>query len=156
MDSNDYLLKIDRLIASHGHAVQGVFDPDGKKAAYGYTIGNVLQGLPELLVSGLPPDIMMPILNDTVALMRAGTLKVTDHARTSDIAQGYDTAFRLVDLSRVDDEINLLKVWCRLHEIELPPVYQLVWPDAQNRFPWEPGFTEKMRAMQPVLYSTVH
>jgi hypothetical protein len=31
------------------------------------------------------------------------------------------------------------------------PVLQIVWPDKQCRFPWESGFDEKARELQPVL-----
>ena len=94
---------------------------------------------------------MQAILNDATRMMRAGS-RWTDHAKTNELAIGYETAFRLVDLTLVDAELNILHAYCDRKGIEAPPVYQLVWPDPAHRFPWEQGFDETLRNYQPVSY----
>jgi len=31
------------------------------------------------------------------------------------------------------------------------PALQLVWPDKQNRLPWEPGYDQRFSKKQPML-----
>lgn len=143
-----FMGKLDRTIASHGHAVQCVMD----NPAFAYTIGNCRRDLPELFIAGLAPGAMQAILNDATRMMREGT-RWADHVKTKDLAIGYETAFRLVDLTMVDTELNILRAYCKRRGIAVPPVYQLVWPDPEHRFPWELGFDETMRSFQPVLYA---
>jgi hypothetical protein len=153
----EFWKKLDSHIAQHGVAIQGVFDNDGKAPTFAYTIGNYQKGMPELFMAGLSAESLQVILNEATNLMQDGSMRVADRETTSALAQGYETTFRLVDLSLVESELNILARYCERKGIDLPPVYQLVWPDPGHLFPWDQGFDESFRKYQPVLYrSALH
>lgn len=147
---------MDDHIARYGVAIQGVFGTDDNTPAFAYTIGNYQKGMPELFMAGLGVESLQVILNDATKLMQDGSLRVADRETTPVLAKGYETAFRLVEPSLVEHELNIMQRYCERKGIAMPPVYQLVWPDPGHLFPWDQGFDESFRKYQPVLYRTMH
>jgi Domain of unknown function (DUF4262) len=151
----EFWKKLDGNIARFGVAVQGVFATDDTAPNFAYTIGNYQKGMPELFMAGLDVENLHVILNDATRLMQDGSLRVADRETTPALAKGYETAFRLVEHSLVNTELNILAHYCKRKGIAMPPVYQLVWPDPGHLFPWDQGFNESFRKHQPVLYRDV-
>lgn len=58
---DDYIkLRVEPVIAAHGHAVQYVGDPDDELQTFGYTVGLAAQGIPEILIiAPLAPDSLI-------------------------------------------------------------------------------------------------
>jgi hypothetical protein len=153
MSTEDQILDaVDFHVNRVGNAVQGVFDPDGKEPTYAYTIGNCTRGMPELIMSGLPPEVLQALLNDASRMMREGTLKVVDHLVTGELAQGYNTVFRLVKSEIAREQTGVLNAYCRWKHLAYPEVFQLVFPDTQHRFPWDADCEARTRRAQPVWY----
>lgn len=59
--------KMDTIIASNGHAVLAI-DHGGSVVAY--TVGLAEAGWPEFVMTGLPYEVSLDLLNDAVRLMR--------------------------------------------------------------------------------------
>lgn len=61
----DFNTAIARNIEQAGQHLWGIFDPDGEKPAFCYSVGNALVGLPELLlIANMPQHFQGRILNE--------------------------------------------------------------------------------------------
>lgn len=101
-------------------------------------------GKPEVIVVGLKPDTAARAVNYAVDALRSGTdLTVGRHR---EIVGEVEVIFRKVDPMWVQH----LMGWASWYQGDWNfPVLQLIYPDLENRFPWEEGFTEYFR--QPLL-----
>ncbi|WP_040517447.1 DUF4262 domain-containing protein [Gordonia neofelifaecis] len=130
------------LIADGRWAITGVLG-DAARSPMTYTTGLTEHGRPELVMTGLPPDL-------------AGVL--LEHAARSVIADrsfgpGSDVParlrrpvrFRAVDV--IDSEpMRLTRI---VYGRQFDAV-QLVWPDDDGRYPWQPGYSIPTQ-VQPLL-----
>lgn len=145
-----YLDKIDQIIEKAGVAIQMVFDPDGQQVPFAYTVGNVAHGLPELFISGLPQQATLAILNSVVAMMRSQELVVADGVKSDQIFGEHDCVIRKVQ--NPGDHFGVLNLYCEVHGFDQPEVYQLVWPNSSNKFPWDSEVTESYKKAQDLLF----
>ena len=144
-----YLRKIEDIICRAGHAVigTGVEDASGRTIAMSYTAGLADDGLPELIVFGLPAESALLMLNEAAKLLRAGHLP-TDTPLHS--IANLPVISKAVTPDRADHHINVANNRAK----RLLPVLQMVWPDAQGQFPWSPEFDASMRPKQRLLFET--
>lgn len=138
-----YLKETRRLMTREGHVVQIALG-NGAEPDWAYTIGLHGRGLPEVIViGGLSIPHQHGLLNEVADRMRAGDEFAPGHYE-SDLLEGYDAAF--VEVVNTDSEYfavaNRLQANFR--------ALQLVWPDHDNRFPWESGCEVPLDA-QPLL-----
>ena len=119
-------------------------ESNGHTVTFSYTVGLADVGLPEVIVFGLPGDVACSILNDVAAHARAGTLRFD---APMDNFCNLPVVLKQVAAPLVADYI--IQANARAGR-DLPAV-QLVWPDAQGKFPWEDGADARMAAKQPVL-----
>jgi hypothetical protein len=138
--TEDYLDELRETISGHGWAVQFV---EHDKRPFAYTIGLHDRGLPELLISGLPPDIATRVLN-SIAHMIVDDGTVLAPAMHID----YQDRF-LIEVVEVEHPDVHLKFAVKLCGSDVRAL-QLVWADTRGRFPWEPGWGQGRRR-QPVL-----
>lgn len=122
------------LVRRYGWAVQHVLPGAGDEPAFSYTVGLARVGLPELVVFGHGQDCAHDLLNAVAGRLWDGA-PYRDDALVDDVlARGSLMLVRAVDTTR-----HL--VWA--HELAAGrwPVeaWQLVLPDAEGRWPWEPG-----------------
>jgi hypothetical protein len=136
---DDYLDLLREKILAHGWAVQYVEIP---KRPFAYTIGLHDRGLPELLVTGLPPREALWLLN-TFAKRTLVGLRPAAGERVS-LPAG--TRLELVDVEHPDAHMGMA---IALQGLDVDAV-QLVWADDRGRWPWAPGFDDGRRC-QPVL-----
>lgn len=121
------------LVRRYGWAVQHVV-PGGDEPGFSYTVGLARVGLPELVVFGHGQDCAHDLLNAVAGRLWDGA-PYRDDALVDDVlVRGSLMLVRAVDTTR-----HL--VWA--HELAAGrwPVdaWQLVLPDAEGRWPWEPG-----------------
>jgi hypothetical protein len=148
-------------IDKFGCQVLTVFDPDGLKPSFAYSIGftrTVGQG--EVIVFGLNHDLMASMVNETLAQCRDG-LELGDGKRISGLLEGFDTIARKIPPENIKLENFNSAIWFHRREFrsELALAYQIVWPGAQQGlFPWEDGCDPYVIDMQPPLYEqgTIH
>jgi hypothetical protein len=136
--------KIEGVIATYGWNVIGVFgDDETGEPTFSYTVGLADKGLPELFMSGLPPEMAHGLLNDVATRLVNGE-KLQTHTPVDKVLQGYDVVlveakpakaakFTTIALARNPG----CKVW------------QVGWPDKDGNFPWEAGY--EMRYQQTIL-----
>jgi len=115
---------------------------------HGHTLG-LCEGHahPELLLVGLPAQVTAEFLVHAAQLVTAG--RRFEHGQTVDgLFPGAPAALRRVGEQHyagyLDDAL------ARYGSPEFAAL-QIVFPDRQGRFPWDPGADLRMRLVQPVL-----
>jgi Domain of unknown function (DUF4262) len=154
-----YLAHLEGVIAEDGWAIHTVLppadDPD-PQPPFAYTVGlsGPRFGHPELLLVGLGRDTAGIVLTDLCERVRDGQ-RLYAGQRIGDLLRDVDGGAAPVELVRVDDAADVrapLSAANRLYghggSVE---ALQVVWPDHQHQFPWDPGCDGAMRALQPLL-----
>ena len=136
----DYLGTLRSTIADHGWAVQFV---ESERRPFAYTIGLHGRGIPELLITGLPPHTSMRLLN-SIAHQIVEDGVVLQPAMHID----YQDEF-LLEVIEVDHPDVHLKFAVGLFGSRIRAL-QLVWTDDGSRWPWDRGWAHGRRR-QPVL-----
>lgn len=140
--------KIDKF----GFAVIGIFDPDsGGDANWAYTVGLSSRGMAELVMHGLPMELLHGWVN------RVGH---TSLERGADEELGRRNDSSLLWLIPVDEPLDpryplsLARHWAAAHDQPLRAI-QLVWADLENRWPWDDDFDPVLAGLQPVRGTAV-
>lgn len=129
-------------IAAHGHIVQGVEGGmDTPPLCYTVGLGARDEFGYELAISGLPPETGALVLNHAVNELRARELSPRPGLDLIGVIAGY------VGVLRSAHTVGRFGV-IRLVTGRSCPVWQVVWPDADHRFPGEPGCTLPSYAQQ--------
>ena len=134
-------------VETHGLHVKKVLGDD-EYPEFAYTVG-LFQSFqqPEVIVLGLPLESAHRILNHLADLMRDG-LRVDAGVSTDAVLEGFPVTFRTVPA----DHVRAHFTWDRwyYHPDSFPTV-QLVYPDHEGRWPWDPDAAEDFRLQQPIL-----
>lgn len=102
---------------------------------------------PEVIVYGLPPEVARALI-DAVADEAAEGAEFAAGARHAGLLQAYSVRFLAVPKAKLRE---CLPVACWAHENDDFPALQIVWPDKQGRWPWDPDTRDGFREAQPVL-----
>jgi hypothetical protein len=137
--TEEYLDELRATIRIHGWVVQGVEDD---RLPYAYTIGLHNRGLPELVVTGLPPERAAHVLNDVAAAACGGRV----FRPGAHVAVGDGPLLEIVEVDHPDAHLNFAVA---LGGPEIRAL-QLVWADDRGRWPWAAGWGPGQRR-QPVL-----
>jgi hypothetical protein len=115
---------------------------ESDRTPFSYTIGLHDRGLPELLVTGLPTNRALWLLNTFAKRMASGLRPVPGNQVTLPA----NARLELVQVEHPDAHMGMAIA------IEGPDItaVQLVWADGHGRWPWAPGFDDGDRH-QPVL-----
>lgn len=134
-------------VAEQGVHVVHVPRDGGQGPSYSYTVGlwESFQQ-PEVVVFGMPEDVAQDLL-DAVADDASEGRALQAGDRRDDLLVGYPVRFFPVPADVVASHLGLA-VWA--YEGASFAVVQLVWPDKQGRWPWEPDVREGFAAAQPV------
>lgn len=143
-----YMVHMADLVLEHGLAIQGVFPAEGAEdpePGFVYTVGLAAHDKPELIAFGLPMEVGKAILNDLGFRIIAGEIEVEAGDVIHQLVEGYE-----VRVVQVRDSWQHLTISNKLfgNPDGALPALQLVFPDMNGVFPWEPGCTI---AWQPVL-----
>jgi hypothetical protein len=146
-DENDN--KVIRDVIEHNCHVVGI--PAGEHGPrYSFSIGLFLRfEHPEFVILGIDHNAAATAINDLCALIAAGRrFKIGDFSE--ELFTGYRVAFVEVHHSFYAYYLGTA-IWfyrCLAYRF---PVLQVVWPDKQHKFPWEPGYEARYRPLQPIL-----
>lgn len=144
---DDLLVKTRQNIATYG--LQGISVPGSNYLPSStYSVG--LQETyhhPEIICFGLKTDLMHALVNDVAAIIKEGN-RMQPGNTYDNVFQGLDAMFLRVDPANIDDYFG---VAIRHYKRSDFPALQLVWPDNDNRFPWEAGFSANLLDKQPLL-----
>jgi hypothetical protein len=131
--------RIDSAISEHGQFIMGVLGyPE-----YSYTIGNAEKGLPELIVTGMPPSMAAMLLNQVGDDMRELGRADLDEVLTND---GYSNALKAVDVHPTQVEGCMHQARYRLEAVgkdvrELKAV-QILWSGPERLYPGDEGHVD--------------
>jgi hypothetical protein len=145
--TDDVERKVLADVEEHGlHIVHIPTDDDGP--GYSFTIGlwhNFEQ--PEVVVFGLPMEVAEELLNALADDADGGKRFLADE-RHEGLLVGYPVRFVAVPVE-LHGEFLGTAVWA--YAASEFPCVQMVWPDKQGRWPWEPGVRDGFAQAQPVL-----
>jgi hypothetical protein len=117
--------------------------------AFAYTIGlfhNYRQ--PELIVLGLRHELMQSMLDTLGQRIKAGHT-FSAHDRVANVIADFDVTLRAVTHPQsFKEHVGYARWFYKGNEF---PLFQVVWPDKQARFPAEPGTTDAFNRQQPLL-----
>lgn len=134
-------------VETHGVHIVHVQDEDDSPG-FSFTIGlwhSFEQ--PEVILFGLEQEVAQDLLN-AIADEASEDRKYVDGSRHDDVLVGYPVRFLAVPKERYAEYLGTA-VWA--YEGMDFPCVQLVWPDKQGRWPWDPGVRDGFAEAQPVL-----
>lgn len=134
-------------IAEYGWHCVHIF-AEGDLPPYAFTVG-VFETYkhPELIIFGLPREVAHQVLDLAVRALRSGA--ITDLSLPSDeLLNGYPCVFVQVPESEYFEHVGYDRWY---YEGNAFPLYQIVWPSRERKFPWHPDASEEFRRVQPVL-----
>ena len=137
----DYLDHLRVLLERHRWIVQGV-QRERRRPPYAYTVGLAAHGRPELVVTGMPYDRAVGLLNTV-----AGLVMRDDAPRPGELLPLRGGP--LIEVVRVAEPGVHLAVAAALNGPQFGAL-QLVYADDRGRWPWEAGFRGG-HGGQPVL-----
>jgi hypothetical protein len=152
---DQYLFHVHATIERYGFFIQYVMG-EGDEPSWGYTIGFLAHGHPEVIVVGLD-DVstagVLHLLYDEIIEGRQRPVGM-DHEQEL----GPDTPIRLLtvpDVHWTDESTRLCTAVQYYGALGWAPAQvaalQLVWAGPSARFPWQVGCPQRFRRLQPVL-----
>jgi len=120
---------------------------EGDEGPYSFTVGLFqTERHPELLIYGLQADVAHAILGNAVAELRQKRLdlRALNHA----LLQGYACCFIEVPKQAYYEHVGFARWYYQGDDF---PLYQIVWPSRDAKFPWQRGTSAEFRRIQPVL-----
>lgn len=134
-------------VEEHGVHVLRVFG-DNAWPEFAYSVGLFRNfGQPEIIIMGLPADRAHAIINLVRDEARAGR-RFAEGDVTDALLVGYNVTFRPVPIPQVIAHFGWA-IW--FYENGEFPALQLIYPDREHRWPWEPGVSPTFRSKQPLL-----
>src|SRR5215204_4600967 len=126
-------------IVKYGWHFMGVFSPaDDPKplAPFGYSIGMAEHGLPEFIIFGLRQDQAHAVVSNAVSEMRDNLKAAPADGHVTNELASVPMIYRDVP---AEDAAKEHTVQAEVRYGRAVPVVQIVWPDRDGKFPWEPG-----------------
>jgi hypothetical protein len=138
--------QLNEIIKRVGYAVMmgAHVTPQGFQVPLCYTVGLAEQGLPEIVMLGMPHELARQSINNAVNLMQDDKLKCSVRQ-----AKVLTSAIYPIPLT---PEYSGLLVLANQRARQQVPAIQLVYADEAGRYPWEQNFNPQMRLIQPLLY----
>jgi hypothetical protein len=134
-------------VSEHGcHVMQIEADDEGPAFAYSIGLSHNYEQ-PELICFGLDLQLMCGMINALRDRMADGET-MRSGQRVSGLIKGFDCELRSVKKSEYAAYFGYA---LRYHEGDDFEALQIVWPDKQDRFPWDEGCVVKT-SQQPVLF----
>ena len=147
---------VDENIAGpHRQFVQGVFEPDGTKPSYCYTIGRTRLGLPELCIIGLNPNVGCYVLNMIAKREREDGLVLTENMILEELVEG---DFLMTVRTMADEKVIDLAERSVIRAADEDPnaergyaMWQVIYQDKDHRWPWEIPEPDIFHLIEPCL-----
>ena len=145
---------LDRIVISNiaefgWHAVNIIEDDD--HPPWTYTIGLYESyGFPELIIFGRSRATAHHALN-TVATALEGNHPPDLNAATVDLIPGIPCLFRKVSTRYYQDYVGFARWFYRKRDF---PLYQIIWPNHDNLYPWDNNAPRSFEEWQPILAET--
>jgi hypothetical protein len=123
-------------IQKYGWRFQYVFDAEGEKEDFAYTIGlEESFGHPEIMIFGLERDTMHSLLQEVVNAVRGGSVFKPGQRYAEILSGDYDVMFKPLKGSAYPEYAGMATDY-----YERPfQIYVMLWPDKNNVLPTESG-----------------
>ena len=133
-------------VQEHGwHVV--LVTPDEAGPGFAFTIGLFHNfGHPEVILFGLPDKVAHSVLNLIGTSVKNGD-RFQVGKRSSDLFERHEAVFVKFPVAAYHDYLGYARWFYSGDEF---PALQCVWPDAEGKFPWEPGANEDLKIRQPI------
>jgi hypothetical protein len=132
-------------VQEHGWSVVMV-PADEEGPGFAYTVGLWhTHKVSELAMFGLDIRVMQALLNTLGRKAAAGAVLESDQEHR-DVVEEFPVVLKESDLRWYREFFGNAIAFYRRPPF---PVLQVVWPDAEGRFPWQPGIDEHYRQSQP-------
>ena len=145
---SDFFDQQSDLIEEFGWAVVHVLPTDEDPAdavPFGYTVGLTGYGHPEIAISGVPPEVAHPILNELASRVCDEGLQLRHGRRIRDLIVDHDVVIVAGEpTEEVFPGVAVMRYGERVR------LRQVVWPDPGDRFPWQSGY-ETAGCPQPTI-----
>lgn len=128
------------------HIISVTGDGDAPPFCYSIGIGKSL-GMPELIVIGIKPALATSMINACYRQMATG-VPFTPGARVADLIEGFDCEIGDVAPAHYRRYMGWA-LW--LYEGSSFRALQIIYPDMEGVFPWEPQAHQDFRDWQPLL-----
>lgn len=135
-----FLADTRQRIAESQWVVMNIFPTEQDPGTmFHYTVGLSQYGLPELEMTGLPPEVAGSILNGLGQQMLDSEAYTHGQRLAGHLSDGkFDLVLIEADNIHHDEYPTAM---ARLLYGEDIKVLQAVWPDDENRFPWDEGYS---------------
>jgi uncharacterized protein DUF4262 len=90
----------------------------------------------QLIIAGLDPEVSHTLLNDLAGRVYHKAARFTRGQRVTDLLAGYDA---VIVQGPATGELHPGAAFARYGKDRVH-LQQIVWPDAEGRFPWEGGY----------------
>jgi hypothetical protein len=146
-DSRDEKLLAD--IDEYGLHILGIMSEEDEPE-YAFSVGLYYSySHPEIVIMGLNSNTAKCIINDIAELIENGaTFEIC--SLYDEIVKGYPVAFIEVNISNYREYLGYAN-WFYSSLPSPYPALQMVWPDKEGKFPWQDGYDEHFRSLQPLL-----
>jgi len=147
-----YVAKAKQMIVKHGFMVQGVMpDEVNHVPGYSYTIGLIDSALSvELYACGLPPQTAQTLFNG----IREQAEKGAQYSDGSVISGMLKHGYCLMLCKVTDPPRELFAMYYNVRGAQAPlKVLQMVYPDPDGLFPWNPDFNPAIADAQRLLFT---
>lgn len=116
---------------AHGWAIRNVSGSDPARCL-SYTVGLTAHGHPEVVMTGLPPEVGTAFLNIVGEIVVREGGRFAAGEVTMELADG-----PAMPVLPVLDKTDLTAMEAVYGDV---PALQIVWTDSAGRLPWEPGY----------------
>ena len=146
---NDYERSVLANVERFGWHCTSVAPREGDDSPrFTYTVGLTQSyGQPEFIIFGLNSNVAHGILSILAKAAAAGEMYSLDKP-CDELVDGYSCAFVPVPRERYNDYVFSALWYYAEREF---PLFQVVWPDRDGRYPWSHGFVQDPEHFQPVL-----
>lgn len=130
----------------------GKIPGDDRAPSWAFTIGLFASfQQPELVVFGLDLETAHRLLNQAGLLVKRNRGGFEDGRLASGILEDHSVAFRRI-APRWHPVFLGNVAW--FYEEDDTPALQCFWPDPTGRHPWDEGFDDSLRPLQPLLFES--
>lgn len=149
----EYFTRVLDNIERVGWHVQGVGGCEKEKTpCFAYTVGLCTKGKPELILSGMPFEVLLHYINHISLDMVNDDKEV----KAGDILYGYlpqeEHAFAVLEVNeeQYEEHMTITEAIFGEEDDVITPL-QLVWCDTNGKFPWDDGFEERFLPHQELF-----
>lgn len=142
---DEYIKRVKSLISEHGFMIQSVFGSD-TSSQFSYSIGFHNFGWPEIIIVGLSRHKSHAIISNIKNEMETNKI-ILAGSIMKDLAN-LKTAFISVSEKSKKEYCTQIFNYYKHWNFD---VLQLVWPDKNEKFHWEPDFQKDFNRLQTLL-----